>query len=321
MSAGMADALLKKGSGDAALLYLYLLRHDGYYEPEEVGRALKWERTRLDSAMVHLGELGIQTGEPRPDFVQPIPDASEAPEYSREDLAQVLNSNGDFSYLYEAVRGMYGVAALPDRDTKTLLELFDHLGLPAEVLLLIVSHECEEYQKKYNNPAKNPPMSFIRRTAYRWKKSGVDTLEAADSFLKRQEYYITQEGALLNAVGIFGREAAAGERKFLRQWIDWGFPPKVVSIAYERTLMGTGQMKWSYCNAILRNWHEKGLHTVEEVQSANAPRRPQKQTASNMAPAPARAISAAEREAQDRAFEENQRQVQKLLEFMGMDNG
>ena len=32
-----------------------------------------------------------------------------------------------------------------------------------------------------------------------------------------------------------------------------------------------GGMKWPYCNSILKSWHEKGLHTVEEIQAAVEP--------------------------------------------------
>ncbi|MCD7829237.1 MAG: hypothetical protein LUG58_02265, partial [Clostridiales bacterium] len=61
LSAATVDKLLRKGSGDAALLYLYLLRHNGFYDPEEAGRALQWDRARLDSALLHLNEIGVQT--------------------------------------------------------------------------------------------------------------------------------------------------------------------------------------------------------------------------------------------------------------------
>jgi len=29
------------------------------------------------------------------------------------------------------------------------------------------------------------------------------------------------------------------------------------------------ELKWPYCNGILKKWHEKGLHTVEEIENEN----------------------------------------------------
>lgn len=311
LSAGMADALLQKGSGDAALLYLYLLRHDGFYDPEEAGKRLRWERDRLDGAMLHLKELGIQTGEDQPVFTPSLPTKEDAPDYSREDLAQAISDkNSDFPYLLEDVQRQFG-KTFNDRDTRILLELYDYLGLPAEVLVMLVHWQCQEYEEKYGE-GRRPPMSYIRTAAYRWKKSGVDTLEAADAYLKKLDYYRSQEGELLAAMDIRGRKAVPSERNYLNQWMDWGFPPETVAMAYEKTVLNTGERKWSYCNAILKRWHQEGRHTPQEVRAAEAPRRPSR--GSGTGPAPAKPLTAAQQEAQARALEENQRQLQKLLE-------
>lgn len=311
LSAGMADALLAKGSGDAVLLYLYLLRHDGFYDPKEAGHLLHWDQARLDGAMTLLGELGIQTGEAQPVFVSPIPKQEEAPEYSREDVAQAITAGGtDFPYLLDAVQKQLG-RPLNDRDTRTLLELFDHLGMPAEVLLMLVNWQCQVYAEK-NGEGRRPPMSYIRSAAYRWKKSGVDTLEAADAYLKKLSYYRSNEGELLAAMGIVGRKALESEQKYLHQWMDWGFPPETVAIAYEKTMMNTGERKWSYCNAILKRWHQAGLRTPDEVRASDAPRRSGSSAASR-GPAPAKPLSPTQQDSQNRALEENQRQLERLL--------
>ncbi|MCC8074511.1 MAG: DnaD domain protein [Clostridiales bacterium] len=314
LSAAMVDKLLRKGSGDAALLYLYLLRHDGFYDPEEACRTLQWDRTRLDGALLHLNEIGVQTGESQPSFTAPVPKKEDAPEYTREDLAQAISDqSSDFPALLEEVERKFG-AKLPDRDIRTLLELFDHLGLPAEVLLLLINWQCEEYAEKYGE-GRHPPMSHVRTAAYRWKKAGIDTLEAADAYLKKRNYYRSQEGTMLAALDIRGRKALESERKFLNQWLDWGFPPETVAMAYERTMMNTGERKWSYCNGILKRWHQAGLHTPEEVRQAEAPRRTARQgSGKSVGPAPAKPLTAKQQEAQAQALEENQRQLNRLLE-------
>ncbi|MCD7820963.1 MAG: DnaD domain protein, partial [Clostridiales bacterium] len=273
-----------------------------------------WARARLDGALPHLNDSGVLTGAEQPPFPAPAPKNADAPEYSREDLAQAISDkNSDFPALLEEVERKYG-AKLPDRDTRTLLELFDHLGMPAEVLLLLVNWQCEEYAEKYGE-GRHPPMSHVRTAAYRWKKAGIDTLEAADAYSKKLSYYRSQEGTLLAAMDIQGRKALEGERKFLNQWLDWGFPPETVAMAYERTVMNTGERKWSYCNGILKRWHQAGLHTPEEVRLAEAPRRSaRKGGGKSVGPAPAKPLTAQQQQAQAQALEENQRQLNRLLE-------
>ena len=56
MTSGAADRLLQKGDGDAALLYLHLLRRGSF----PVG---KWPEARLAAARSVLAELGLVTKE------------------------------------------------------------------------------------------------------------------------------------------------------------------------------------------------------------------------------------------------------------------
>lgn len=315
LSAAMVDALIQKGSSDAALLYLYLLRHEGYYAPEEAQRALQWPQLRLDEALTLLAELGIPTGVPQPDFTPEQPRKENVPDYSREDLAQVISDHhSNFSYVLETVEQMLG-KPLTDREIRMLLEIVDHVQLPDEVILVLVQWQCDEYAKKHGE-GRRPPMSAIRAAAYRWKKSGVETLEDADAYLKKLDYFRTQEGAMLNAVGITGREALETERRQLHQWIDWGFPPETVAMAYERTIYNTGKFNWSYCTAILKRWHQSGLHAPQEIRAKDQPTRRSAGRVSS-GPVPAQPLSATEQESRNRALEENQRELKKLLASVG----
>lgn len=315
LSADMVDALLKKGSSDAALLYLYLLRHDGYYEPAEAARATGWNELRLEQALSVLGELGIRTGVPTPILIPELPVPEKAPEYTQEDLAQVISDeHSNFSYLLEAVQQKLG-KPLTDRETRMLLEIVDHVQLPSEVVLMLVQWQCEEYTQKHGE-GRRPPMSAIRSAAYRWKKSGVETLEEADAYLKKLSYFRSREGELLSAVGIRGREALDTERKALHQWMDWGFPPESVAMAYERTIYNTGKFNWSYCTAILKRWHQSGLHSPQEIRTLDQPSR-RRSGKPSKGPAPAQPVTAAEQEARNRALEENQRELKKLLASVG----
>ena len=316
LSAAMVDALLKKGSGDAALLYLYLLRHDGFYDNQEAARVLSWDELRLESALAHLGELGIQTGAPEPLLTPELPSRENAPDYTREELSEVIaDKYSNFSYLLEEVQRCLG-KPLSNRETKMLLEIVDHVQLPDEVILMLVHWECEKRRKK-NGAGSRPHMSAILSEAYRWKKSGVETLEAAEAHLKQLSYFSSQEGELLSAVGIQNREAVDAERKYLNQWMEWGFPPESVAMAYEKTIFATGKFKWPYCTAILRRWHQAGLHKPAEIRAKDQPgSRPSGRRVSS-GPAPAQPLTAAQQENQDRALEENQRELKRLLASVG----
>ena len=66
-------------------------------------------------------------------------------------------------------------------------------------------------------------------------------------------------------LGLDSRRLTADEERYLSTWISMGFPDESINLAYERTCNQTGAFKWAYMNSILKSWHEKQLHTPQEI--------------------------------------------------------
>lgn len=289
-----ADRLLKAGNGDAALLYLQLLRL-GQCDRGRARRALNWTEDRVYAAWDALVGLALvdpaQSGRTaeRPADDQP-------PAYTAADLARELErASSPFPALVEEVQRSLG-KILSGTDLKQLFTIYDYLALPAEVILLLVSHCIAVCEGKYG-PGRRPTLSQIKREAYRWVQAGADTVEAADAYLKKLHELERRENRLLPLLGIHGRTAVEGEKKYLRAWLDWGFSEEAVALAYERTVLRRGSMNWAYMNSILKNWHAGGLHTPEQIEQGDG--RPGPRGRSAMAPAPAPVGTGGPREADD----------------------
>ena len=54
-----ARQLLAAGNGDAALLYMALLRHHGTVLPRALAGELRWDRPRIESAELALRDMGL----------------------------------------------------------------------------------------------------------------------------------------------------------------------------------------------------------------------------------------------------------------------
>lgn len=269
LSGEVADKLIARGSGDAALLYLYLLRTGGDYDSAAAQKALGWNAAKVLSAFTHLVELGLAEDNTPPERKN-APKPEHCPNYSSQDISSELSTEGSsFKPLLEEVEHLLG-RKCSLADTRILLELYDHLAMPPEVLLLITARQIEETELRLG-PGRRPRVSEIKAMAYRWKRLGVDTLEAAEERLQRMNYLRSQEGGLLEAVGITNRMAVDAEQRYLHQWTEWGFGPEAVRLAYDRVILRKGAMNWPYCNGILRRWHEKGAHTPAEIQAAERP--------------------------------------------------
>ena len=304
LATGAADRLIAAGSGDAALLYLYLLKTGGTYDSAQAARALRWEPARADAALSLLNGMALAADKPPAPPPKTLPDP---PEYSSADINRELeNKNSAFPALVQEVQKRLG-KVLSTNDLKSLYAIYDFSGLPPEVILLAVSWTVEEYQRKYG-AGRMPRMPQIQREAFRWKERGVDTAEGAEAHLKRLTLLRERSTQVLALLDIRDRPPVAKEKEYIQSWIDMGLSDELIRQAYEKTVMQTQKLSWSYMNSILTDWHNKGIRTTQEIaaKDSSRPRRPAS-GAGATAPQPTHG----EAEARARADMERMRQLMK----------
>lgn len=265
MTVQTADRLLKLDSGDAALLYLHLLRHGGT-------TGLKWPDARLQEALEGLRSLGLAPGEALPTPEPPAPEPP-PPEYSTEDITQALSDTAStFSALVGEVERRLG-KRLSTADLKNLYTLYDHLALPTEVILMLVGWCIEETARKYG-PGRKPFLSQIRKEGFSWARLGIDTIERAEERVAKLTRLRSRETEVLRLLDITPRPLVQREKDYIAAWDEMGFDDEALRMAYERTVLKKQSMDWGYMNGILRRWHEKGLHTAAAVRTGDRDPRP-----------------------------------------------
>lgn len=269
LSADAADTLLRSGSGDGALLYLWLLRHGGDAAPDRARHAFGWDGVRLDAALAVLTGLGLAKPAPPP---PPPPEPQGPPEYTAADLNRELeDAASPFPGLVAEVQRRLG-KILSTADLRCLYTLYDYLGLPAEVICLLVSWCVEEFQRKYG-PGRRPRMSQVEKEGFIWSRQGVDTPEAAEQHLRRLALLRTREGEILRLMDQKPRPLVRQEQQWVAAWTDMGFGDEAIRLAYEKTIVKKQAMDWKYMNGILCGWHKKNLHTLAEIEAGDRPGR------------------------------------------------
>lgn len=262
MSGPAAKRLLERGDGDAALLYLALLRHRGTVQPRALAGELRWERSRIEAAEEALRQLGLVA----PAEAPPEP-AEERPDYRREDVAGRLEQSGEFRQLTAEVEKRLG-KKLTVPDVGILLGLQDYLGLPADVIYLLVCHCAERVERRFG-PGRRPAMRQIEKEGYAWARMGIDSQRSAAEYLRKYARRQEAAPAYMRALGLGDRLPSASEEKYLNAWQEMGFDPEAVAIAYDRTVLKCHELKWAYLNGILKRWHEAGIHTAEEIEAGD----------------------------------------------------
>ena len=259
--------LLSAASGDAALLYLYLRCGN---DPTHAEQALHLPQTRLSCAAATLRQLGLWQDEKRVTIA-----SGERPCYSERDVMQAMDAEPSFRSLYGEIQRRLG-RALNTEELKILLGFVRYLGLPEDVICVLVTY-CQERARRRGS-LRNPSLRTIEKEAYAWAEQGIDTMEEAAAFIQSQNVYHSRLGQLMRLLQIRGRSLTAAEERYASAWLDMGFEDDAITMAYERTCLNTGGLSWAYMNKILLRWHEAGLHTAEQVRSGDSrPKNPERQ--------------------------------------------
>ncbi len=269
LSAAAADKLIALGDGQAALVYIYLLRAGDSAAAAPGQRALSMSAADFAAAGERLRSAGLVDAAP---MGRVFPAQNEPPEYTAEDIVRRGQSDAGFSALVKEAQSALG-RVLSTADLKALFGVYDYLGLPADVIMELMNYCVEEHRERYG-PGRSPTMRAIEKEAYVWADREIMTFEQAEEHIRARREARDTASRLKRVFGIRDRELTATERRYLDDWLALGFSAEAIEIAFDRTVVGTGALKWSYMNRIIQSWQEKGLHTPEEIQRGDGKRRP-----------------------------------------------
>jgi len=295
------DKLLGAGDGDAALLYLYILKSLGENTSAQAAAALGISPGRVEAAMAVLSRFGLVQLDSSSDDAQgkqgmqgkqgiqgakgggerdagadkppeePPEEPSEEPQeepaeeqrhYSVQDMKRELQQGSVFYSIVEEAQRSLGKILSPD-ELMRLFGIYDGLRIAPEIILMLITHCITETYGRRGG--RMPTMKYIEKAAYSWEREGIFSLEKAEEYLKASEERKSARGQVKLALQIKDREFSETERKYVDRWIEMGFPARSVGIAYDRTIMKTGKLTWGYMDSIINSWHGKGLHTPKEI--------------------------------------------------------
>ena len=277
--AAAADKLIAAHDGDVALLYIYYSR-TGCTDPEQAAHDLCRTLREISSAEEKLSLMGLCPGSAAtlsapavsaPAAAEKGPPEDVMPEYTAEDIVLRSKSDERFSVILSEAKRVFA-RNLNSSDMKMLFGIYDYLALPAEVILELLNYCAETAAEK--GEGKRPSPRSVEKEAYRWANREILTLEQAEEYIREQKSLRESVSLVKNALGIRGRELTPTEAKYISSWLSMGFGEEAILIAYDRTVTSTGALKWPYMNKIICSWHEKKLHSPQEIEAGDGRKRP-----------------------------------------------
>ncbi len=268
LSVEAADRLLACADGECALLYLHILR-TGAFSASQAARELRLGTDSVARAAASLRRLGLLSA---PE--EPLP-REELPEYTGRDITQRAVSDSAFEGVILEAQSALG-RTLSSNDMRILLGIYDEIGLPAELICLLVNHCIDSWQASHGD-GRMPTMRYVQKEAVFWGRNEITTLEAAEAHMQRERESRQLTEQVRDVLQIRARALTETEKKYVESWLEMGFSPEAIAVAYDRTVVGTGKLTWKYMDRILQSWQEKSLFTPEQIEQGDprhAPIRP-----------------------------------------------
>lgn len=284
---GVVDKYIKLAGGDSLKLLLFLMRHGGrLFSDNELKDALGFRREgQLEDAAMFWVQRGIVRAESgsltaAADDMQehlpeiPLPEIEEkrsarsarnisengAAIYTSADIAGRIKTDKAIEYLFSEAQALYG-RLLKQPESRTILMLVDHYGLPVEVAAMLL---------KYCFKVGKTSTGYIQSVAQTWADDDIRTLDEANDRLVKLEKRFSVEEELRSAMEL-KTKFSPKQLGFIKTWSeDWEFSSDMILLAYELTLDNTGGMKFEYTNKILENWKAAGIRTRAAAEQENA---------------------------------------------------
>jgi DnaD/phage-associated family protein len=194
--------------------------------------------------------------------VTPAP-ATQLPRYDTEQLVTLLETRRELAALIDECSRVVG-KVFNTHETGLLLGIVDYLNVDGEYLLLLLAH-CAKMGKK--------SVRYAEKMAISLYDEGITTLPALQECLKQKEEMEQVEGKIRTLFGMSSRALTTKERKQINTWLfTHHYGMDVITKAYEIAVDAIGKSSIPYTNSILERWFAAGLHTLEEIEAAEAER-------------------------------------------------
>ena len=236
--------------------------------PKKVAKAIAfWQDAGLlDTDGKPAKQSAPQTATPpkaEKNTVQTVVSTPVRQHYTTEQLTALLEERRELTALIDECSRVLG-KVLSTHEISVLLSLINDLGIDGEYLLLVLAY-CAGIGKK--------SMRYIETLTTSLYDEGILDLAALQECLKRKEQKASAEGHIRTLFGMSSRALTAKEKKLIDTWLfTYRYGMDIITRAYEMTVDAIGKPSIPYANSILERWAAADLHTLAEIEAADAAR-------------------------------------------------
>lgn len=279
LPAAVVDTSLRM-AGAAQLKVLLWFARTGTFDAAACAAAIGLSAADCQDAMQFWTETGLllpAEGEAPTPVAEvapapaPVPPPMEQPRRERPGLPEVIarqKSCGDFDYLLKTAEQRLGRTITPG-EMESFLYIYDTIGLPAEVILMILVDAVNKNKVK----VKSGFRTYLEKVALTWAEQGITTHAAAEAELCRQER-LGQVREKIQTLFALDKPLTLLQLENAVRWVDeFRFSDEVLLVALAKCREKTGTVNLNYIARVLESWYADGITTAEQAKEAAAPRK------------------------------------------------
>ena len=201
-----------------------------------------------------------ELSKPQPEISkEPAPAPRRTPRPDSAFVAKRVEESQELSFLMQEAQITLGKALSPGL-SGALIAAYDDLGLPADVILMIL-----QYAKMRGKTS----TAYIESVARNWAEEEIFTLEQADAKLRRLDESEKAWSRVSNLLGIVRRNPSKAEEAFCDTWInEWKMSDALILEAYDRCVNATGKMNFKYIGKVLESFRQNGVKSPADLKAA-----------------------------------------------------
>ncbi|MCR5486448.1 MAG: DnaD domain protein [Lachnospiraceae bacterium] len=179
------------------------------------------------------------------------------PSYSVDRISSFRNRAEIRQLIFAAEQ--YFRRTLSEADMQTIIYLYDDLNFSVDLI---------EYLIEYCVSSGKGNMNYIQAVALNWSDEGIHSPNDAREYLRLHD---SDSYRILKEFGITNRGLTRAEADFIDKWKnDYRFSPEIIREAIARTIRQTARPSFPYADAILTDWHSKGVKQPVDISALDA---------------------------------------------------
>ncbi|MBR5273326.1 MAG: DnaD domain protein [Clostridia bacterium] len=204
---------------------------------------------------------------PEPDPIRPsvveLDKSSLCNKPTTVDVARRGQESPELRFLWNQAQEKLG-KTLSFNDQRTLLWMHDYLGLPIEVILMIIEYSVSQEKRG---------ISYIEKIGVNWAQDEIFSVELAEIKLSQIKNRNTVWKKLCEEFSLPNATPTPKQAEWVEIWTNkFGFTIDIIRLAFEECLNRTAKINFNYIHKVLENWSTNGFKSPEDIKaSTNKP--------------------------------------------------